>query len=115
AALLKDLKARGLLESTLVVWGSEFGRTPVTQNGKGRDHNPAGFSIWMAGGGIRGGTVYGATDEIGFRAVQDPVHTRDLHATLLRCLGLDQIRLSYLHNGRHERLTDTGGHVIEKL
>jgi len=115
AGLLKDLKRRGLLEDTLVIWGSEFGRTPVTQNGRGRDHNPYGFTTWMAGGGVRGGTVYGATDEIGYRAVQDPVHPRDLHATLLHLLGLDPLRLTYLHNGRHERLTDFGGNVLEGI
>lgn len=115
AGLLKDLKRRGLLESTLVIWGSEFGRTPVTQNGKGRDHNPYGFTVWMAGGGVKGGTVYGATDEIGYRAVQDPVHPRDLHATILHLLGLDPMRLTYLHNGRHERLTDFGGNVIREI
>lgn len=115
AALLKDLKRRGLLDSTLVVWGGEFGRTPVTQNGKGRDHNPYGFTMWMAGGGIKGGTVYGATDEIGYRAVQDPVHPRDIHATMLHLLGLDHLRLTVLHNGRNERLTDFGGRVIDKI
>jgi hypothetical protein len=115
AGLLKDLKRRGLLESTLVVWGSEFGRTPVSENGKGRDHNPYGFTVWLAGGGVRGGTVYGATDEIGYRAVQDPVHPRDLHATILHLLGLDHLRLTVLHNGRHERLTDFGGRVIQEV
>jgi hypothetical protein len=115
AALLKDLKRRGLLDSTLVVWGSEFGRTPVTQNGKGRDHNPYGFSMWLAGGGVKGGQVIGATDEIGYKAVQDPVHPRDFHATLLHLLGLEHMRLTYLHNGRNERLTDFGGNVIPQL
>jgi hypothetical protein len=115
AALLKDLKRRGMLDSTLVIWGSEFGRTPVTQNGKGRDHNPSGFSMWMAGGGVKGGVVFGATDEIGYRAVQDPVHPRDLHATILYLLGLDQTRLTVLHNGRFEKLTDIGGRVIERI
>ncbi len=115
AALLKDLKRRGLLESTLVIWGSEFGRTPVTQNGKGRDHNPYGYTMWLAGGGVKGGQVIGATDEIGYRAVQDPVHPRDFHATVLHLLGLDHVRLSVLHNGRNERLTDFGGRVIPQL
>ena len=115
AALLTDLKRRGMLDETLVIWGSEFGRTPVTQNGKGRDHNPYGFTMWLAGGGVRGGTVYGATDEIGYRAIQDPVNMRDLHATILHVLGLDAHRLSVLHNGRQERLTDFGGSVIEKI
>jgi hypothetical protein len=115
AGLLKDLKSRGLLDSTLVIWGSEFGRTPVSENGKGRDHNPAGFTIWMAGGGVRGGQVIGQTDEIGFRAVGERYHPRDIHATILQLLGLDQMRLTYLHNGRHERLTDFGGQVIRPL
>ncbi len=115
AGLLKDLKRRGLLDSTLVIWGSEFGRTPVSQNGKGRDHNPYGFSMWMAGGGVKAGTVYGATDEIGYRAVQDPVPVRDIHATILHLLGLNHRQLSILHNGRRERLTDFAGQVIEKL
>ena len=112
AGLLKDLKRRGLLDETLVVWGSEFGRTPVSQNGKGRDHNPNGFSIWMAGGGIKGGVVHGATDEIGYRAVTDRVHARDIHATILHQLGIDHRKLTYLHNGRNERLTDFAGEVI---
>ncbi len=115
AGLLKDLKSRGLLESTLVIWGSEFGRTPVSQNGKGRDHNPYGFSMWMAGGGVKAGTVYGATDEIGYRAVQNPVPIRDIHATILHLLGMNHRQLSVLHNGRQERLTDFAGQVIEKL
>jgi len=112
AGLLKDLKRRGLLDETLVIWGSEFGRTPVSQNGKGRDHNPSGYSIWMAGGGIKGGTVYGATDEIGYRAVTDRVHARDIHATILHQLGIDHRKLTFLHNGRNERLTDFAGEVI---
>jgi uncharacterized protein (DUF1501 family) len=112
AGLLKDLKRRGLLDQTLVVWGSEFGRTPVTQGGKGRDHNPDGYSIWMAGGGIKGGTIHGATDEIGYKAVVDRVHARDIHATILHQLGIDHRRLTYLHNGRNERLTDFAGDVI---
>ncbi len=115
AGLLKDLKRRGMLEDTLVVWGTEFGRTPVSQNGKGRDHNPEGFSIWMAGGGVKGGTIVGATDEIGFRAVQDRCHARDIHATILHLLGMDHLKLTYLHNGRHERLTDFAGEVIHKI
>jgi hypothetical protein len=115
AALLKDLKRRGLLDSTLVIWGSEFGRTAVTQTGTGRDHNPAGYTMWMAGGGVKGGQVIGATDEIGYKAIQDPVHPRDFHATLLHLLGLEHMRLTYLHNGRNERLTDFGGSVIPQL
>jgi len=115
AALLKDLKRRGMLDDTLVIWGSEFGRTPVSQNGKGRDHNPYGFTMWMAGGGVKPGMVYGATDEIGYRAVQDPIHPRDFHATILHLLGLDHMRLTVLHNGRQERLTDFGGRVIKEI
>ncbi len=115
AGLLKDLKRRGMLDSTLVIWGSEYGRTPVSQNGKGRDHNPAGFSIWMAGGGVKGGVVHGSTDEIGYRAVENRVHARDIHATILHLLGLDHRNLTYLHNGRFERLTDFGGEVIQPI
>lgn len=115
AALLKDLKQRGLLDSTLVIWGSEFGRTPVSQNGKGRDHNPYGFTTWFAGGGVKGGSVIGATDELGLHAVEDRAHPRDIHATILHLLGLDAQRLTYLHNGRNERLTDFGGSVVQKL
>jgi uncharacterized protein (DUF1501 family) len=112
AGLLTDLKARGLLDSTLVVWGGEFGRTPFNEKGDGRDHNPWGFTVWMAGGGIRGGTVVGATDEIGLRAVANRAHVHDLHATILYQLGLDHERLTYLHNGRDERSTVNGGAVI---
>ncbi len=115
AALLKDLKGRGLLDSTLVVWGTEFGRTPVSENGKGRDHNPTGFSMWMAGGGVKGGQVIGQTDEIGFKTVGPRYHPRDIHASILHLMGLDQMKLTYLHNGRFERLTDFGGNVIEPL
>jgi hypothetical protein len=115
AGLLKDLKSRGLLDSTLVVWGSEFGRTPISENGKGRDHNPTAFSMWMAGGGVKGGQVLGQTDDLGFRTVGERYHPRDIHATMLHLLGLDQMRLTYLHNGRNERLTDFGGTVIKPL
>src|SRR5262249_26809285 len=115
AALLKDLKRRGMLGDTLGVWGAEFGRTAVSQNGKGRGHNPYGFSIWMAGGGIKGGTVVGETDEIGYKAVTDRAHPRDIHATILHLLGLDHLKLTYLHNGRFERLTDFAGEVITKI
>ncbi|MBI3696499.1 MAG: DUF1501 domain-containing protein, partial [Acidobacteria bacterium] len=115
AALLRDLKQRGLLDSTLVVWGSEFGRLPMTQSGNGRDHNPHGFTMWFAGGGVRGGQVIGETDELGVRAVGERCHIRDFHATLLHLLGLDQNRLWYLHNGRHEKLTDFGGKVIRAV
>ena len=109
AALLKDLKQRGLLDTTLVVWASEFGRTPMSQGGKGRDHNPYGYTMWMAGGGVRGGLAYGSTDEFGLRAADDPVHVNDLHATVLRLLGLDHKRLTFLFQGREQRLTDVGG------
>ncbi|MEZ5356902.1 MAG: DUF1501 domain-containing protein [Bryobacteraceae bacterium] len=114
AALLSDLKARGLLDSTLVIWGSEFGRLPMSQSGNGRDHNPHGFTMWFAGGGIKGGQTLGDTDEFGLRAI-DGWHMRDFHATILHALGLDQHKLWYLHNGRHEKLTDFGGKVMEKV
>ncbi|MFN0121546.1 MAG: DUF1501 domain-containing protein [Blastocatellia bacterium] len=115
AALLRDLKRRGMLDSTLVVWATEFGRTPVSENGKGRDHNPTAFSMWMAGGGVKGGQVIGQTDELGFKTVGERYHPRDIHATILHLLGLDQWKLTYLHNGRNERLTDFGGNVIERV
>lgn len=115
AGLLKDLRSRGLLDQTLVIWGSEFGRTPVSENGKGRDHNPTAFTTWMAGGGVRAGQVIGQTDELGFKTVGERYHPRDIHATMLHLLGLDQMKLTYLHNGRNERLTDFGGRVIESL
>ncbi len=109
ATLIADLKQRSLLDSTLLVWCGEFGRTPVMQGNKGRDHSPYGFSVWLAGGGIRGGQAIGATDELGFRAVQQPIHVHDLHATILGLLGLDHERLTYLFEGRVRRLTDIGG------
>ncbi len=115
AALLKDLKARGLLETTLVIWGGEFGRSPESQGSKGRDHHNLGFTMWMAGGGIKGGQVVGGTDEIGLRAVENPYHFRDIHTTILHQLGLDQDALSYLHLGRKERLTELRGTVIEQI
>jgi hypothetical protein len=115
AALPTDLKRRGLLDSTLVVWGGEFGRSPEAQDGKGRDHHNLGFTMWLAGGGIKGGQVVGATDAIGLRAVEEPVHFRDLHTTILNQLGLDQDQLTYLHLGRQERLTLVHGKVIKKL
>jgi hypothetical protein len=114
AGLLTDLKARGLLDSTLVVWGGEFGRTPFNEKGNGRDHNPWGFSMWMAGGGSRPGMVVGETDAIGLRAVQDRAHVHDIHATILHLLGLEHDKLTYLHNGRDERPTINGGQVIAK-
>jgi len=109
AALLQDLAARGLLDETLVVWSGEFGRTPTSQSSAGRDHNPNGFTLWLAGGGIRGGKIIGATDEIGLRAVEDKVHMHDAHATMLSLLGLDHRKLTYLFQGREQRLTDVGG------
>jgi uncharacterized protein (DUF1501 family) len=109
AALLQDLHDRGLLDETLVVWSGEFGRTPTSQGARGRDHNPNGFTMWMAGGGIVGGQIIGATDEIGLRAVEDKVHMHDAHATILSLMGLDHRRLTYLHQGREQRLTDVGG------
>ena len=112
AGLLADLKARGLLDDVLVVWGGEFGRTPFNEQGKGRDHNPWGFTMWMAGGGIRGGHVIGRTDEIGLRAIEGRAHVHDLHATILHALGLNHINVTYLHNGRAERPTIVGGQVI---
>ena len=115
AGLLTDLKVRGLLDSTLVVWGGEFGRTPFNEKGKGRDHNPWGFTTWMAGGGVKGGTVYGATDEIGLRAVENKAHVHDIHATILDLLGLNHEQLTYLHNGRDERPTINSGKVISDI
>jgi hypothetical protein len=115
AALLKDLKSRGLLDSTLVVWASEFGRTPMSQGGKGRDHNPYGFTMWLAGGGVKGGQTIGTTDEFGLRAVSNRVSVNDFHATVLHLLGLDHERLTYRHNSRDERLTDVAGRVVEEV
>jgi Protein of unknown function (DUF1501) len=115
AALLTDLKQRGLLDSTLVMWTSEFGRTPTAQNGKGRDHSPRGFCSWLAGGGAKGGTVHGATDDFGYAAVKDRVHVHDLHATVLHLMGLDHERLTFLHAGRQQRLTDVAGKVVEAV
>ncbi|AMV18680.1 DUF1501 domain-containing protein [Planctomyces sp. SH-PL14] len=115
AALLRDLKQRGLLEETLVVWGGEFGRTPTTENGNGRDHNHYGFTMWMAGGGVRGGMTYGETDEFGFKAAVKPVHVHDLHATILHLLGIDHTRLTYRYAGRDFRLTDVHGRVIREI
>ncbi len=115
AGLLKDLKRRGLLDSTLVLWGGEFGRSPEAESGKGRDHHNLGFSMWMAGGGIKGGQAVGATDEIGLHAVENRCHFRDIHTTLLHQLGLEQDRLSFLHMGRKERLTQVHGRVIREI
>jgi len=124
AALIKDLKQRGLLEETLIIWGGEFGRTPTVElpqaganAGKvnGRDHNHYGFTMWLAGGGVKGGTIYGATDEFGFRAVENKVHVHDLHATILRLMGFDHTKLTYRFAGRDFRLTDVHGHVVEDI
>jgi Protein of unknown function (DUF1501) len=115
AALLKDLKQRGLLEETLVLWGGEFGRTPMSEKGDGRDHNPTGFSMWIAGGGVRGGQTIGATDELGLRAVEDRLHVHDLHATLMRLLGIDHTRLVYFNQGRPERIDINEGEALAKI
>src|SRR3974377_248733 len=115
AARVRDLKQRGLLSETMVVWGGEFGRTPMSESGNGRDHNPYGFTMWLAGGGLKGGVTYGSTDEIGLYAVDNPVHVHDLHATMLHCLGLDHKKLTYLYNGRNERATINGGRVVTDL
>jgi Protein of unknown function (DUF1501) len=122
AALLKDLKARGLLQQTLVIWGGEFGRTPTAQfpdgtyvKEVGRDHNPFGFTMWLAGGGVKGGTIYGATDEYGYFAIENKVHVHDLHATALHLLGVDHTRLTYHFSGRDMRLTDVHGHVVHDV
>lgn len=115
AGLLRDLKARGLLDETLVVWAGEFGRTPMAQGTNGRDHNPFGFTIWLAGGGIRGGTIYGATDDYGYYAVENKVQIHDLHATMLHLLGIDHKRLTYRFSGRDIRLTDVYGEVMQEI
>jgi hypothetical protein len=115
AGLLADLKRRGLFDSTLVIWGGEFGRMPMSEQGRGRDHNPHGFCVWLAGAGIRGGMFHGATDAVGLRAETDRVHVHDLHATILHLLGLDHTRLTYSLNGREERLTDTSGTVVRSI
>jgi hypothetical protein len=115
AGLIRDLKRRGLLDSTIVLWGGEFGRSPESQGSVGRDHHALGFTMYAAGGGFRGGTVYGATDDIGLKAVHNPVHFRDLHATILNQLGLNQDQLSYMHLGRKERLTEVHGSVIKDI
>jgi hypothetical protein len=121
AALVKDLKQRGMLNETLVIWGGEFGRTPMVESNAalgrklGRDHHPQAFSVWMAGGGIKPGLTYGAIDEMGFHVVQDEVHVHDLQATILRCLGFDHERLTYTYQGRQFRLTDVHGRVVEAI
>jgi uncharacterized protein (DUF1501 family) len=121
AALLTDLKQRGMLDDTLVIWGGEFGRTPVVELGgggkatAGRDHNPYGFSMWMAGGGVKGGMAHGATDDFGFKAVDKIVEVHDLHATILHLLGFDHTRLTYRYAGRDFRLTDVAGNVVREI
>ena len=121
AALLKDLKTRGLLKDTLVLWGGEFGRTPHTQQNNGpsqppgREHNPHGFTMWMAGGGVKGGYAYGATDDYGYYATENKMHVHDLHATILHLLGLDHERLTYRYAGRDFRLTDVSGSVAREI
>jgi uncharacterized protein (DUF1501 family) len=115
AGLMRDLKARGLLDDTLVIWGGEFGRMPMSEKGLGRDHNPWGYSVVLAGAGVKGGMTYGKTDPIGLRAVEDKVHVNDLHATILHLLGMDHEKLTFRHNGRDERLTDVAGQVITPI
>jgi Protein of unknown function (DUF1501) len=115
AALLKDLKARGLLEDTLIIWGGEFGRTPYSEGAKGRDHHSLGFSMWLAGGGVKGSFVHGATDELGMQAVENRMHVHDLHATILHLMGLDHERLTYRYSGRDFRLTDVSGQVAREV
>ena len=115
AALLTDMKSRGLLDETLVLWGGEFGRTPTAEGTNGREHHPFGFTMWMAGGGIRGGMVHGATDEFGWHAEVDKVHVHDLHATILHLMGLNHLKLTYRHGGRDYRLTDVHGEVVNKI
>ena len=115
AALLRDLKGRGLLEDTLVLWGGEFGRTPTAEGTDGRDHNPEGFTMWLAGGGVKAGIKYGATDEYGYYAVDRKLHIHDLHATILHLLGLDHEKLTYRYAGRDFRLTDVAGQVAREI
>jgi uncharacterized protein (DUF1501 family) len=115
AGLLADLKSRGLLDDTLVLWSCEFGRTPTAQGNNGRDHNPSGFTVWLAGGGVRGGMRYGETDDYGFFAARDKVHIHDLHATLLHLLGIDHERLTFRYSGRDFRLTDVAGKVVKAI
>ncbi len=115
AALLKDLKRRGLWDDTLVIWGGEFGRMPMSEQGKGRDHNPWGYTVWLSGGAVRGGMSFGETDDVGLRAVTDKVHIHDLHATILHLLGFDHEQLTFLRNGRNERLTDVAGRVVHQI
>ena len=121
AALVSDLKRLGLLDDTLVIWGGEFGRTPFLQGNIadrprwGRDHHPYAFTVWMAGGGVKGGLIYGATDDFGFKVVDKPLHVHDLHATILHLMGIDHTKLTYHYSGRDFRLTDVAGNVIHDL
>jgi uncharacterized protein (DUF1501 family) len=115
AGLLQDLKSRGLLKDTLVVWAGEFGRTPISQGGNGRDHNPYGYTVWMAGGGVKPGFVYGATDDIGYHATEDRMHIHDWHATILHILGMQHDKLTYRYSGRDFRLTDVAGVIHPKI
>jgi arylsulfatase A-like enzyme len=121
AALVQDLKQRGLLDETLVIWGGEFGRTPMVESNAalgrklGRDHHPSAYTMWMAGGGIKPGITYGATDELGFHVVENPVHVHDLQATVMHCLGFDHERLTYVYQGRQFRLTDVHGHEVKDI
>ena len=115
AGLLKDLKSRGLLEETLVVWTGEFGRTPFAQGSDGRDHNPSAFSMWMAGAGVKGGTIFGKTDEYGYRVIENEVTVHDLHATIMHLLGLDHKQLTFRFGGRDMRLTDVHGNVVKDI
>jgi uncharacterized protein (DUF1501 family) len=114
-ALIKDLKSRGMLEETIVMWTTEFGRMPCSQGGKGRDHNPEAFTTWFSGGGFKGGSTYGQSDEWSFRVAENPVYCYDVHATLLHLLGIDHKRLTYRHNGVDRRLTDVHGHVLRDI
>jgi uncharacterized protein (DUF1501 family) len=115
AALLRDLKHRGLLDDTIVIWTTEFGRMPCSQGSKGRDHNPFTFTSWLAGGGIKGGVVHGASDEWSYKAIEEITYCYDLHATVLHLLGIDHTRLTFRHNGIDRRLTDVHGHVIKQV
>jgi uncharacterized protein (DUF1501 family) len=115
AGLIRDLKARGLLKDTLVIWGGEFGRTPTAEGDNGREHHPFGFTMWLAGGGVKGGLAYGATDEFGWHAVQNKVHVHDLHATILHLMGIDHEKLNYRYSGRDFRLTDVHGKMVHDI
>jgi uncharacterized protein (DUF1501 family) len=115
AGLIRDLKSRGLLDETLVIWGGEFGRTPMSEKGDGRDHNPTGFTMWMAGGGVTGGRTIGETDEVGLHAISERLHVHDLHATALHLMGVDHNQLVYFHKGRPERATINEGEVYAKI